>query len=111
MKPSAIVTKAIDLIEEHGWGQGIYKDHSGRLCMIGALRAAAGEPLIDGGSGVPHPKNGDNYQAYQDAYWALVGKIPSRALPVVWNDQFAKSQDQVIDVLHRTAVALDEQGK
>ena len=43
----AVLAAAADLIEGRGWAQGEHEDAAGRLCMLGAIRAAVyGAPVL-----------------------------------------------------------------
>ncbi|NWF27993.1 hypothetical protein HW130_17260 [Streptomyces sp. PKU-EA00015] len=80
------------LIERHGWSQGTQRDEKGRRCIIGAQYA-----LHRLGYGDVHTLR-EASAHLQDALGPEAGSY------VVWNDQPARTRDQVLQFV-RTAAA------
>jgi hypothetical protein len=114
MKPSEICTRAIDLLETHGWTTGTYRERDGRLCLIGACRAAAlhltAPPIT--------PDVATEYISvdfmYPNEYYQALNELHTVAHTTnlaQWNDTRAKTQDRVIGVLHTAATNLHRTGR
>jgi hypothetical protein len=96
MKSSEICDAAATLINERGWARGSYEDPDGRLCIMGALRRAM------------H----DNDATIEDVIRARIAvhyRLPKYAPDVViWNDQFARTQEEVTTIFRAAAQDLRE---
>lgn len=87
---SDVLLAAARYIEEHGWCQGIERDHSGRVCVVGALRA------VDGcrpGSSLSRPAS-----AAWDRLDAMFGGYPA-----YWNDTPERTEAEVLSALRSAA--------
>jgi hypothetical protein len=82
----AVLLRAADLVAERGWGQGVFKTHDGRLCMIGAVQVASDE------MGVDQMQSWIRLEAYLDG-----------RNPIAWNDVRGRTKTQVIRALLRAA--------
>lgn len=110
MKPSQIVTGAIDLLEQRGWRRGSLQGADGSLCAVGALQTATFGDPFSWNSG--HEEY-DNYKRAVDSLAFHINKQASLPGMTIahWNDNRVRTLDQVIEVMHNTAVDLDRAEK
>lgn len=92
-EPSKALLKAAALIEKHGWCQNHYSSADGRLCILGAVKAALGIPVGD---------EEDVNPIAEKACERIFDNVGVRAH--FWNDRAGRTQDEVVAKLR--AVAL-----
>jgi hypothetical protein len=103
MKPSEVLNKAADYIEEHGWARLAFETEDGKVCISGGINRACGSTdalLYDGHIGW-RPKN--------EAREALTKHLGRNF--VEWNDLVAQSADDVLHELRICAKGLDAEGR
>jgi hypothetical protein len=87
MTPQEVLSGAADLIEEHGWVRGEYGGEEHGFCAMGAiLYRSHGYAL-----------------AYNRARQRLMRELVHSGSIVFWNDNVAKSKDEVVETLRRVA--------
>jgi|SRR5271169_2563355 len=82
-KLSTILKDAADLLDEHGWCRYALKDEKGRMCIMGALNAAA---------------NGDAEISYAQLDVRAIAKALGDCQVgelVDWNDEIARDRRSV----------------
>lgn len=84
---------AADLIEAHGWVQGSFGSSEGGFCALGAIRHVVAATL---GGGV------EAASAFNDTRSVLMKHIGARSV-VNWNDDFARTKDDVVATLRGAA--------
>lgn len=99
MTPADLLEKGADLLEVHGWGQGLYMDKEGRMCAVGALRRA---------DSVASNNGANRTDAYYGARSALnrATEAASGHSVTEWNDVEGRTAGEVIDLLKHTAKDL-----
>lgn len=86
MSETSVFLKAIDVLNERGWGQGSYAiGDTGPVCLVGACAIAYG--------GISKFENSPHYRA--------LSNITNRVFPHNWNDQDAKNKEEVIAILRK----------
>ncbi len=83
-----LLIEASDLLERRGWCQQHLIDVRGRMCTMGAM-TAAWNPV--------HDWNMDVVAVAQSKLHELVGPV------VEWNDEYGRTQDQVVETLRYVA--------
>ena len=110
---SDTLNTAADLIQIRGWGQGPSTwgdaEAQSRLCIEGAIIAAAGIPMMDLSdldiSPTPRRRDLESCPAYQ----AVVDYLQFKgAFLFTWNDQAGRTQEQVIETLRAAAVIEED---
>ncbi|MGZ4521036.1 MAG: DUF6197 family protein [Mycobacteriaceae bacterium] len=99
MKTSEVLNKAADLIQERGWGQGIW-DAGPALCLEGGILAALGHPCD---LTTVRPWFAGKCPAFDAVCDYLQIDFPA-AMPWQWNDTVAEDASEVIEVLRACAV-------
>lgn len=89
-----LMLKAAGILEDRGWCQNDYRVGE-RLCLLGALKVAAGVP----------PEDGHYHDAVGVACLQLSSSIGHWCVHG-WNDELGRTQDEVVAKLR--AVALDQ---
>jgi hypothetical protein len=79
-----LLLKSAEMIEDRGWCQGNFEDKQGRMCLMGALKAAA-----------PGMEAMGAYIRLRDY---LGGSVMS------WNDGTCQSQDEAVAKLRAAAL-------
>ena len=109
MRTSEVLNKAADLIQERGWTRGggwLISDDpttSPKLCLEGALQAAAGIPAV-----LARDAGDLSYRINHEcpagrAVRAYLADQHNKGL-FLWNDHLPRTAEQVIEVLRATAV-------
>ncbi len=83
-----LLLDSADLLERRGWCQQHLIDVRGRMCAIGAM-TAAWNPV--------HNWSMDVVTEAQSRLQSLVGSV------VEWNDEYGRTEDQVVDMLRYVA--------
>lgn len=92
---------AADYMEEHGHTKHQLVDDGGRVCLYGALLAAAtGSP--DGGVRPPAVLEGAAFAALGE-----VERLPGVGSAVVWNNMAERTQDDVVAALREAAALIE----
>lgn len=87
-----LLWQAADLLEECGWCQHRIEDDYGRMCLVGSIQAA-----------LRMSQRADPVFCH-----AVVYRLKRRLeLPVQWNDQPERTQEQVVDMLRELARETD----
>lgn len=111
-----LLRKAAQVLRERGWCQGDYVDDKGCLCVYGACIVASGIEA----------KPANSIKRFED--WAIVRKAEdlvaeplrkaagvddsfSRTSVNDWNDDPARTVDEVLDALERAAVIAESAGQ
>lgn len=103
MKTSQVIWKALDHLKENGWVQGQFTTKDHKHCLRGALQCVMGE----GGLSI------NEWNACQ----ALMDTIQEHVAGGVrigvasFNDRHAHTFDELTEVMEKTAIRLEEQGK
>lgn len=84
-----VLLDAADYIERHGWCQYIVEDNQGRVCIGGAISAAA--------------SNSDQDDLYVYALVRLDKYLHSYKLVPFWNDTPGRTKEEVIAALRAAA--------
>lgn len=92
MSPAAVLNRAADYIEAHGWTRGAY-DRDGRVCLLGAISKAR--------SSASTPERLAGTLACMEALHRTIG---CRGTLTRWNDA-QKSRKPVIAALRAAAQA------
>lgn len=101
MKTSEILNKAADLIEQRGWGKGPGTWSGDRLCLEGGLMAAMGVSA----NHTPDFHFCPAHRAVSDYLGRDLHEDAERHLGVwSWNDEPARTANEVIEVLRAAAV-------
>lgn len=82
--------KAVEVIQRLGWGTGDYQRADGRVCVIGALKIAAGVPLNTS------DRAGVVGEAVSQITMHL--RVPLERL-WLWNDAADRTEAQVVEAL------------
>lgn len=95
-----VLERAADLLESGpGWCQRTYLDSDGRMCMLGAVRRAAGWWTV-----IEPDRSRDAYVRAEHAHNILDAFL---GMPVaIWNDQHGRTADEVVDKLKHAAKSL-----
>lgn len=103
MLPSEVFDKAVALIEERGWCQGIMRDEGGELCADGALWFAA----LEFAPGAP------DYDAVRMASWNLLQLRTEMQFGglVEYNDHPGRTKDEVLEMLRWMAEQTRAEGR
>jgi len=105
----AVLRKALVVLEQRGWIQGVTRDpSSGRVDLLGAIAIAAGAPI---GSVteqpdllqavVPEAMRPAAYVAWEALEWAVDDD------PVAWQDQSERTYSEVMRAIVRAADRLE----
>lgn len=104
MKTSEILLRAVEVLKERGWNKYSLVDCDGRVCAVGAIKVATGM----------HPESIE-WSSDRGAEAAFTIRVvgsrtcDSGGLPLgegslpTWNDIYAKSVDDVIELFVKTA--------
>jgi hypothetical protein len=103
LKPSEVLDKAADYIDEHGWCQKAMVDNDGRVCAIGAIRAAV---CMEEGVMMPWVSTG--HQALTAA--THLAEAAYDGLDY-WNDAEGRTQFDVTNLLRKAAEAERAAGR
>ena len=95
--------EAIDVINERGWARRTMRSPDGRVCLIGALRTAHGYNPSDCAL-----RNEGAYGADRDIVVGIISSEYGTKEPTDFNDDIAKSKEDVIRVLEKAAIKKDE---
>ena len=123
--PADILEQAADLLETNGWCRGDFEDNAGRHCAVGAIRCVTGQQAVEqeiheastrlGTSPNLHLRNKfkEVMNASLDATNILAEKLsqtwrgPDEYVYIpTWNDEAARTADEVIDLMKHTAKDL-----
>lgn len=88
-----VCVEAADYIEKYGWCQGTIAKPTGDVCLMGALRAAAGIP------------DKAQWTALGTAALNLVHATLPCILPADWNDEEQRTKDEVVALLRSASHA------
>lgn len=91
----AVLAHAADLIEQRGLAHGHFRDETGALCMMGAIRVA-----IFGSAHVGISDQPGDPSLYERATDQLDAELHHQSIPV-WND--AHTQAEVVAALRAAA--------
>lgn len=94
-----LAEKAIEEIERRGWHQGAYEGGDGSLCLLGALRVAAGrdsDHVLEEGD--------DDIFAAQHAVRVVTG----HRHPHFWNDTPGRTEAEVLEALRLAGKELSK---
>jgi hypothetical protein len=83
----SVFLRAIDVINERGWGKGKYDNRdTGEVCLIGACAAAADMS----------PGDWETTRA-----WCTLAAVTPNKWPTGYNDSVAKSKEDIINILQK----------
>jgi hypothetical protein len=108
-EPAMLLLKAADHLKRYGWCQGAISEPDGRVCLRGALIAAAGNDpwSLSRGDGAGWPdvlaRKCEGAAVIEEAD-ARVEKIVYEH-PAKWNNHLGRTAVEVIGVLRRAAGA------
>jgi hypothetical protein len=98
-----VLLDAADLIKQHGWTQGTYRNRTGEFCMVGALWAA-----------MLKQNDTDWMDRYNTSYtYDLLHKAMNLGEKVVagspagWNDRPGRTKRRVIRRLRKSAKKIN----
>lgn len=100
-----VLRDARRIIAEKGWTQGVYRSpYTGGYCLVGALECAQRRTHLS----VHHTAR----DLVWDTIWEQYPLDPSRDRPYVgmagWNDMPGRTKDEVLAVLDKTILKLEE---
>lgn len=98
--------KAVEVLEQRGWCQGKLEATDGRVCAVGALRAAAwGDPYSRTFPG-EEKVDVEPVERALDAVNAVLSGPRARSMIVSFNDEPGRTAEEVIDLFRRVAKDL-----
>lgn len=119
MKPSEILHGAIEHIDKYGWCKNVMYDNQGRMCLVGALRAADGQYVyqperhefaVKWYQDVSRCNDSDSFAQVINRIDTLLPGPFAPGLPA-FNDAEGTSQEDVILLLKEAAHSFEEEGK
>lgn len=115
MTEKELLTKAAVYIQKYGWLKEDFGKADGPVCMLGALRCAAGfdpkEPVIDADYADEDPWCPIGPPSNMDVYLDTVNRIETAlGMPIVeYNDRTRTTAEDVIYLLQKMAKEVPEE--
>lgn len=97
LTPQDVCALAADLLEEHGWCQGMARSANGKHCISGGLFEVTHSSLSDLSRGC--------CRMYEEAL-QLVQMTISRINIPEWNDRPGRTKEEAVDALRRASRIL-----
>ncbi len=111
LKPSDVLDRAADLMEERGWYRGFFISDDGAVCHLGAIYAAAGRHVHRQSTGGTWFRVIDDRvdEPRRAVYWDCMA-IGEASIPA-WNDIRCQSKDEAVAKLREAARMAREAGE
>lgn len=107
-----LIDKAIEVINEKGWCQNTMENEHGQVCTLGALERARHQLFHGLQESAEVFASIRNYVDAKHAIGEVIAaRVPHSTNIPTWNDVYAESADDVIEVLKiaRENIALQEE--
>lgn len=108
-----IAEQAIEQVERRGWGQGVYEDAGGSLCLLGALARASGVEVLS------EIELANRNGSFDSGVVALCSVLPPRrpgrhgavwdeVTVSEWNDDPERTEAEVLEALRLASKELSK---
>lgn len=114
-RSGAIVRRAAEVIEKHGWVQGTAGDTEYGMCIRGAINFVEVQELdspISTGSEYEFSEWMDGIGQFVElrAAHTLIARAGGRYLIPLWNDERGRTKEEVLLYMNKFADEVDPQG-
>jgi hypothetical protein len=111
MKPSEVLVEMRDVLAARGWTQNCYMDEPGRRCLLGAAAAVWSPercPALSAALTALEDKIAEMYPC--GAALRSVNSHAGSSLPV-FNDAPGRTLQEILDLIDKTLIGLEEKGQ